>query len=340
MPNAQLWVDTEDWAVVALELRPNLLSGEGRCVGLEQLRSVGDVCLVQDERSLERTGWTPPGCTGLVGKDVVTETGEYLGKVRDFEFDPRDGELRRLLFDAFGLPFLPPSLVSVYALSCSPSEYNAAPPKSGKNSGAEAGEAPQPRGDILSLGPERVVARAGAERRVQQLSTSLLQRLQLAEPPWEEALRFGCEPLFPPPEARSSSNPSLSSDGKSAFEAAMEARAARQRAGGGRDSRPPARAGIPLMRPSAPFERRDADGGFGVAPPPQTQRRGRGAPQLSDDSSAPSYEQWAPSQQRSRTEEEEEEEVVEMAGGRDDWERSGEAPPRRAASRARPDDFL
>ena len=323
--------------MLSLELRPNLLSGEGRCCDLQELRSVGDVCLVQDDRALERTGWTPPGCTGLVGKDLVTETGEYLGKIRDYDFDPRSGELRRLLFDAFGLPFLPPSLVSVYALSV------------GKRVFTNGEEEPQTKGgDIVSLGPDRVVARAGSERRVLQLSASLLQRLQLAEPPWEEALRFGSEPQQEP-LGRDGARGGGASSGSNAFEAAMEARAARERAAGGADrgqegrGRAPAREGIPLVRPSVPYERRDADGGYGAPPPPPpppVERRRRSAAALSDGAATPAYDQWAPQERSSARERREEEEVeeVEMAGG-DGWER-GERADAKPPSRARPEDYL
>jgi len=88
------------------------------------------------------------------------------------------------------------------------------------------------------------MARAGAERRAEQLSASLLQRLGLAEPPWEESLRFGAEPARSPPPQAARAPP--------ARRPAWEARA------------PPA--GIPLIRRAEAFERRDADGGFGARP--------------------------------------------------------------------------
>jgi hypothetical protein len=43
----------------------------------------------------------------------------------------------------------------------------------------------------MSVGPDRLIVLEGAEARVQQLTASFLQRLSLAEPPWEEALRYG-----------------------------------------------------------------------------------------------------------------------------------------------------
>jgi hypothetical protein len=62
-------------------VRDNVLYGEHDTVLLASLRQVGDVILVHDERALER-GWAPLGALPLVGADVVTQAGEYLGKAR------------------------------------------------------------------------------------------------------------------------------------------------------------------------------------------------------------------------------------------------------------------
>jgi len=102
-----------------------VLAGEAQTLPLSALRRVGDVILVHDSRAL-RSAAAARGALPLVGADVVTESGEYLGKVRaagvthtdsaslslslqvrDFDFDPEDGELLRLRFDAFGFPQLP-----------------------------------------------------------------------------------------------------------------------------------------------------------------------------------------------------------------------------------------
>jgi hypothetical protein len=37
--------------------------------------------------------------------------------VREFTFDPEDGRLARIIFDAFGIPLVPDTLVSCYALA-------------------------------------------------------------------------------------------------------------------------------------------------------------------------------------------------------------------------------
>jgi len=160
---AQLWVDTEDWKVVSLDLRDNVLFGDLDCVLLQSLRQVGDVILVNDESALERDH-SVYGLYPLVGSEVITETGEFLGRVREFTFNPEDGAVARLIFDAFGIPLVPDSVVSCYALSVE---------------------------EVVSVGPDRIVVRQSAESRVQQLTQSLLQRLALAEAPWEENMRYG-----------------------------------------------------------------------------------------------------------------------------------------------------
>ena len=52
----------------------------------------------------------------MVGKDVVTESGQFIGRVRDFEFDPEDGAIARLIVDAWGVPTVPEGVVSTYAV--------------------------------------------------------------------------------------------------------------------------------------------------------------------------------------------------------------------------------
>ena len=96
------------------------------------------------------------------GCDVVTERGTHIGRVRDYEFDPDDGLVQRIVVDALGLPIVPEGVVSTYAVDV---------------------------GEILSVGMDRIILAEGAESRVEQLSASLLQRLQLTAPPWEDDLR-------------------------------------------------------------------------------------------------------------------------------------------------------
>ncbi len=74
-------MDVTAWEVLALDVRPSALAGEQAVVALASLRQVGDVILVHDARAAQRRG-PPPGAVPLVGADIVTQTGEYLGKVR------------------------------------------------------------------------------------------------------------------------------------------------------------------------------------------------------------------------------------------------------------------
>ena len=127
---------------------------------MSSLRQVGDVVLVHDENAVERR-WSSYGLSTIVGCDVVTERGTYIGRVRDFEFDPEDGLVQRLIVDALGLPVVPEQVISTYAVDVS---------------------------EILSSGMDRIIVADGAEARVEQLSASLLQRLQLTAPPWEDDL--------------------------------------------------------------------------------------------------------------------------------------------------------
>ena len=93
-----------------------------------------------------RTRWSADGartgCRASVGCEVVT--ARYIGRVRDFEFDPEDGLMQRLIVDALGLPVVPEEVVSTYAIDVS---------------------------EILSSGADRIIVAEGAEaaRRAAQL---------------------------------------------------------------------------------------------------------------------------------------------------------------------------
>ena len=159
----QLWVDVDDWEVVALDVRPgnsplDAIGGAVDHVLMSSLRQVGDVVLVHDESAVERR-WSSYGLSTVVGCDVVTERGVYIGRVRDYEFDPEDGLVQRLVVDALGLPVVPEGVQNRTPWTCR-----------------------------LSAGLDRVIVADGAESRVEQLTASLLQRLQLTAPPWEEDL--------------------------------------------------------------------------------------------------------------------------------------------------------
>ena len=233
-----LWVDTDVWEVVALDVRQNALVGNVDHVLLESLRQVGDVILVHDESAVERR-WSSYGYSLVVGKDVVTESGQFIGRVRDFEFDPEDGAIARIIVDAWGVPTVPEGVVSTYAVDIA---------------------------EVITCGQERIIVAEDAESRVEQLSMSVLQRLSLTAPPWEEEEMYGEEYYdygYAEYDARRGQRRAQDEyaayfDRRRERGAPMEARAS------SKSTR--RREGIPLVRPTQPYERRDVDGGYGDRP--------------------------------------------------------------------------
>jgi len=153
---SQLWVDVDQRKVVALSLRPNLLYGTPQPMLLSSIRQIGDVILVDDEDVIE--DMDPEVYNSLVNCEVVTETGELLGKVRGFKFDVDTGELTSLIIASLGLPLIPDQMVSTYEL------------------GIE---------EIVSSGPDRLIVFEGSEQRLMQLTVGVLERLGIGRAPWE-----------------------------------------------------------------------------------------------------------------------------------------------------------
>lgn len=251
---SQLWVDTDEWEVVALDVRVvqnGVLSPVVNAVGggavdhvlMSSLRQVGDVVLVHDENAVERR-WSSYGLSTIVGCDVVTERGTYIGRVRDFEFDPEDGLVQRLIVDALGLPVVPEQVISTYAVDVS---------------------------EILSSGMDRIIVADGAEARVEQLSASLLQRLQLTAPPWEDDLATYGDYYANDYAAYEA----YERERRERREAAFEREAFERRRAYARDAEENRYARVPLVRPNEVYERRDADGGYGDRPAPAPIREQR-----------------------------------------------------------------
>jgi sporulation protein YlmC with PRC-barrel domain len=119
----QLYVDPVRLEVVAVYLRtspgiPSLGAASSEHVLLSSLRQIGDVVLVHDESAL----LDPPadetyGYLKLVGTEVQTEDGIGLGKVRDFVFNPDNGQVASVRYDALGIPSIPQALLSCYSIS-------------------------------------------------------------------------------------------------------------------------------------------------------------------------------------------------------------------------------
>ncbi|MBF2028057.1 MAG: PRC-barrel domain-containing protein [Oscillatoriales cyanobacterium C42_A2020_001] len=153
---SQLWVDIDQQRVVALSLRPNLLYGTPQPMLLSSIRQIGDVILVDDEDVIEDID--TEAFNSLINCEVITETGELLGKVRGFKFDVDDGGVVSLIIASVGLPLIPDQVVSTYEL---------------------------PIDAIVSSGPDRLIVFEGSEENMVQLSVGVLERLGIGKPPWE-----------------------------------------------------------------------------------------------------------------------------------------------------------
>lgn len=155
----EILVDIDKREVVALGLRSSrfALSGIPKYMYLDSIAQMGDVILVENEDVIEDIDidlYTP-----LINSEVVTETGEPLGRVRDFQFDPQTGELHSLIIAAIGYPQIPEQLISTYEISVD---------------------------EIVSSGPNRIIVFEGAQERVTQLTVGILEKLGIGGPPWEK----------------------------------------------------------------------------------------------------------------------------------------------------------
>jgi sporulation protein YlmC with PRC-barrel domain len=154
----ELLVDIDRREVVALGLRDNLLSiaGMPRYMLLSSIRRIGDTILVDDEDVVEDLD--VDAYSSLINSEVITETGEMLGRVRGFQFDIEDGKVSSLIIASLGLPQIPDQVISTYEL---------------------------PIDEIVSSGPNRLIVFEGAQERMMQLTVGVLERLGVGRPPWE-----------------------------------------------------------------------------------------------------------------------------------------------------------
>ena len=151
-------VDIDQREVVALGLRDSLIavSGMPRYMYLDRISQTGDVILVEDEDVIEDVDIEI--YSKLVNSEVITEAGEMLGRVRDFQFDLNDGKVESLIIASLGLPQIPEQVISTYAL---------------------------PVDEIVSSGPNRIIVFEGSEERISQLTVGILERMGIGRPPWE-----------------------------------------------------------------------------------------------------------------------------------------------------------
>lgn len=155
-------VDIDRREVIALGLRDNpltrFLPGLPRWMPLDRIRQVGDVILVDSADSLAET-FTPERYSKVINCDVVTEAGQQLGKVLGFSFDIETGELTTLVLGALGVPLLGEGVLSTWEL---------------------------PVMEVVSSGPDRIIVYEGAEEKLKQLGTGLLEKLGIGGGSWDQ----------------------------------------------------------------------------------------------------------------------------------------------------------
>jgi sporulation protein YlmC with PRC-barrel domain len=155
---SQVWIDIDQREVVALSLRDSLISVSGvpRYMYLNSINQIGDVILVDNEDVIDDVDVDT--YSNLINWEVITETGEVLGRVRGFKFNGETGKMYSLYIASLGLPQIPDQFLSTYEL---------------------------PIEEIVSTGPNRLIVFEGAEERVTQLTVGLLERLGIGKAPWE-----------------------------------------------------------------------------------------------------------------------------------------------------------
>ncbi|MEO1619821.1 MAG: PRC-barrel domain-containing protein [Cyanobacteria bacterium J06632_3] len=164
---SQMWVDMDRLEVIAIGLQENMLSkviaNNEKVMLLTDIRQMGDVILVDDDTVID--GDIPTtGLSTIVNSEVITESGEVLGRVRGFKFDVISGKLETIVVASLGVPQIPDQVVSTYEL---------------------------PVEEIVSTGPERIIVFEGSEEKLIQLSVGILERLGLGTPPWDRGLSDG-----------------------------------------------------------------------------------------------------------------------------------------------------
>ena len=155
-------VDIDRREVVALGLRDNpltrFLPGLPKWMPLESIKQVGDVILVDSLDSLSE-GFSPERYGKVINCQVITESGQLLGRVLGFSFDIETGDLISLVMGAVGVPLLGEGVLSTWEI---------------------------PVDEIVSSGTDRIIVYEGAEDKLNQLSSGLLEKLGVGGSSWEE----------------------------------------------------------------------------------------------------------------------------------------------------------
>jgi len=155
-------VDIDRREVVALGLRDNpltrFLPGLPKWMPLESIKQVGDVILVDSLDSLSDS-FSPERYGKVINCQVITESGQLLGRVLGFSFDIETGDLISLVMGAVGVPLLGEGVLSTWEI---------------------------PVEEIVSSGTDRIIVYEGAEEKLKQLSSGLLEKLGVGGSSWDE----------------------------------------------------------------------------------------------------------------------------------------------------------
>ena len=155
-------VDIDRREVVSLGLRDNpltrFLPGLPKWMPLESIKQVGDVILVDSLDSLS-DNFSPERYSKVINCQVITESGQLLGRVLGFSFDIETGDLISLVMGAVGVPLLGEGVLSTWEISVD---------------------------EIVSSGTDRIIVYEGAEEKLNQLSSGLLEKLGVGGSSWEE----------------------------------------------------------------------------------------------------------------------------------------------------------
>ena len=155
-------VDIDRREVVALGLRDNpltrFLPGLPKWMPLESIKQVGDVILVDSLNSLSED-FSPERYGKVINCQVITESGQLLGRVLGFSFDIETGDLISLVMGAVGVPLLGEGVLSTWEI---------------------------PVEEIVSSGTDRIIVYEGAEEKLNQLSSGLLEKLGVGGSSWDE----------------------------------------------------------------------------------------------------------------------------------------------------------
>jgi sporulation protein YlmC with PRC-barrel domain len=161
----EIWVDMNQRQIMGFTVTERTLPGTAIGFGdtfymaIEDINLLGpDAILVDTDRVLQDI-LVSERYSNLIGSEVVTESGEVLGKVRDFQFDPENGDLLYLVLSSLGLPQIPAQFISTYLLDVN---------------------------EVIAVGRERIVVTEGMEERMEQLTKGILETLGLGKPPWEQ----------------------------------------------------------------------------------------------------------------------------------------------------------